>query len=98
VSYFTTHLTTQERGLDDKGTIVDNESGSKPITVELVQGKREELYWDKVPEKVRKQAVHKAVSTQSNTNMASEIGGAREIDAGVDRSTNAKHRKRRRDR
>jgi hypothetical protein len=30
--------------------------------MELVLGKREELYWDKVPEKVRKEAVRRAVN------------------------------------
>jgi ribosomal protein L4 len=30
--------------------------------MEIVQGKREELYWEKVPEKVRRQAVQKAIS------------------------------------
>lgn len=29
----------------------------KPIIVELVEGKKEELYWEKVPEKSRRQAV-----------------------------------------
>lgn len=34
----------------------------KPLLVEKVLGKREEVYWEKVPEKVRRQAVDKALS------------------------------------
>ena len=30
------------------------------ITVEIVRGKKEELYWEKVPEKIRRQAVQAA--------------------------------------
>lgn len=36
-------------------------TGAKAIAVELVQGRREEVYWDRVPEKVRRQAVMKAL-------------------------------------
>ena len=32
-----------------------------PITAEQVLGKREEVYWQKVPEKIRRQAVDKAL-------------------------------------
>lgn len=31
--------------------------------MELVTGKREQLYWEKVPEKVRRQAVQKALAS-----------------------------------
>ena len=37
------------------------------ITPELVLGKREELYWEKVPEKVRRQAVEKALKVLSTS-------------------------------
>jgi hypothetical protein len=36
----------------------------KSIAMERVRGKKEELYWDKIPEKVRRQAVDKAVMVQ----------------------------------
>jgi hypothetical protein len=35
------------------------------ITAEIVKGKKEELYWEKVPEKVRKLAVQKQTSSGS---------------------------------
>jgi hypothetical protein len=50
----------QFNGLDDTGAATDTKSNA--ITVELVVGKREEFYWEKVPEKIRRQAVEKAVS------------------------------------
>jgi xRRM domain len=34
----------------------------KPIAAEQILGKREEVYWEKVSEKVRRQAVEKALS------------------------------------
>jgi hypothetical protein len=47
--------------------------------MEIVQGKREELYWDKVPEKVRKQAVQKVVNIQSNANAELHMGGGLKV-------------------
>jgi xRRM domain len=35
--------------------------------MELVVGKREEFYWEKVPEKIRRQAVEKAFSLMHPT-------------------------------
>ena len=51
--------TIQLKGLDDVGCPPNTDS--KPISIEVVEGAREELYWLKVPEKVRAQAVAKAV-------------------------------------
>jgi hypothetical protein len=34
-------------------------TSTKPIVVERVQGHKEELYWEKVPEKIRRAAVDK---------------------------------------
>jgi hypothetical protein len=43
-----------------------NPGGSqKAITTEIIEGKKEEVYWEKVPEKVRRQAVDKAVRALS---------------------------------
>lgn len=42
--------------------------------MELVLGKREELYWEKVPEKVRREAVRRAVDLIQGTAM--DIEGA----------------------
>ena len=33
----------------------------KPVIIEVVEGKKEEIYWQKVPDKVRRQAVEKAI-------------------------------------
>ena len=63
VDHFTCHPITQDRGLDDIGAMSNTENA---IAMEIVQGKREELYWDKVPEKVRRQAVEKAVDIQQS--------------------------------
>lgn len=44
---------------------VENDSAPtsqlKPLVAEQVLGKREEVYWEKVPEKVRRQAVENAL-------------------------------------
>lgn len=57
-------------GLDDIGAISDTENA---IAMEFVQGKREEFYWDKVPEKVRKQAVQKAVDAQQSASRVEAV-------------------------
>lgn len=60
--HFTQNPTVQDRGLDDSGTSISSmNSGMKPIIIEVVEGKREEVYWQKVPDKVRRQAVEKAI-------------------------------------
>ncbi len=59
MAHFTTHPTCQTSGLDNLG--VKPEAPDTTIAPELVLGKREELYWEKVPEKVRRQAVDKAL-------------------------------------
>lgn len=66
VDYFSSHYIIQSHGLDDLGSEVvlqevDSASTSKPILPETVLGKREEIYWEKVPEKTRKQAVAKTL-------------------------------------
>ena len=62
MGHFTSHPTAQTRGLDDVGTSPVGTHAA--LVIEIVQGKKEELYWEKVPEKVRRQAVQKAVSGQ----------------------------------
>lgn len=42
--------------------------------MELVLGKREELYWEKVPEKVRREAVRRAVDLIQGTTV--DVEGA----------------------
>ncbi|TFK46921.1 hypothetical protein OE88DRAFT_1666711 [Heliocybe sulcata] len=77
VSYFTSHPTVGGNGLGS----TDAQQGDKAIEMELVTGKREEVYWGKVPEKVRREAVARAVS-------GVEVGG--------DEEGERKRRKRRR--
>jgi hypothetical protein len=55
---------------------------------ELVLGKREEVYWEKVPEKIRKQAVDKALKLMGDGT------GGEEQDAD-DTGTTNRHKKRR---
>ncbi|KAL1702434.1 hypothetical protein EV121DRAFT_210015 [Schizophyllum commune] len=70
--YFTSKNLCQTSGLDDTG----NEGGSESvITTEIVLWRREELYWEKVPAKVRAQAVAKAIGSASNPE--AETGGSR---------------------
>ena len=53
---------TRAHGLDTTGrTPLEDD---KSIVMERVRGKKEELYWDKIPEKVRRQVVDKAVTAQ----------------------------------
>lgn len=53
----------QISGLDASGSSSSykNDSQSKPIMAENVLGKREEVYWEKVPQKIKRQAVEKAL-------------------------------------
>ncbi|KZT70319.1 hypothetical protein DAEQUDRAFT_750444 [Daedalea quercina L-15889] len=62
-AFFTAHPTAQSSGLDTTGVAPSAGTNLKPITLEVVEGMREELYWNKVPEKVRRQAVEKAMTT-----------------------------------
>ncbi|KAF9035363.1 hypothetical protein BDZ89DRAFT_1130404 [Hymenopellis radicata] len=58
-TWFSERRLTQDAGLDGTGV----EGGKTPIEMELVQGRQEELYWEKVPAKVRFQAVEKALGS-----------------------------------
>ncbi|KAI5993638.1 hypothetical protein EDD15DRAFT_2388070 [Pisolithus albus] len=63
--HFTRHPTVQINGLDDSGRALgENE---QMIKVELIEGKREALYWKNIPEKVRRQAVEKALLAEQPT-------------------------------
>ncbi|KAH7887426.1 hypothetical protein F5I97DRAFT_1935569 [Phlebopus sp. FC_14] len=57
-TYFTQQSIVQTHGLDGTGT---RSADGKHISLEIIQGKKEELYWENVPEKVRRQAVDKAI-------------------------------------
>ena len=55
IEYFNGNSLAQATGLDADGAAPS--ASTKAIVLELIEGKREELYWEKVPEKVRQQAV-----------------------------------------
>ena len=59
VEHFRAHLLAQETGLDADGVVPS--APNKPIIIELVEGIKEELYWEKVPVKARRQAVQNAL-------------------------------------
>ncbi|KAJ7264871.1 hypothetical protein B0H12DRAFT_1180152 [Mycena haematopus] len=61
VEHFTQNPTIHASGLDDSGCHSDGNGATKPVDTELVLGKREEVYWEKVPQKVCLQAVQKAL-------------------------------------
>ena len=71
----------QTEGLDGAGS-PGSDCARRPLAVEAVGGEREELYWGKVPEKVRRQAVERAVtgaalSSDKGAAGAEEAGGKR---------------------
>ena len=53
---------------------MDGDATAKRITAELVDGEREALYWHKVPEKVRRGAVRKAIALALTATSASGTG------------------------
>ncbi|KAG2042062.1 hypothetical protein BDR03DRAFT_912464 [Suillus americanus] len=59
VDRFSSQPVVQSHGLDDTGKTPG--PSQKTIATEIIEGKKEEVYWEKVPEKVRRQAVEKAV-------------------------------------
>ncbi|KAJ7355840.1 hypothetical protein DFH08DRAFT_1076830 [Mycena albidolilacea] len=65
VEHFAQNLTIHAGGLDDSGSNRLTGEGVKPVDAELVLGKREEVYWEKVPQKVCLQAVQKALGLES---------------------------------
>jgi xRRM domain len=68
VDYFTRNPMTQTSGLDDHGS--NDVKTGKSIVLDVVTGVRESLYWDKVPENVRRQAVMKqlGLDTRNGSN------------------------------
>jgi hypothetical protein len=44
----------------------------KNIVVELVEGKKEEIYWEKVPDKVRRQAVQNVLRFSGDGDVPAE--------------------------
>ncbi|KAF9058517.1 hypothetical protein BDP27DRAFT_1343487 [Rhodocollybia butyracea] len=61
VTFFGERHLVQSDALDGTGA----QEGGNFIQVELMQGKKEQVYWEKVPEKIRYEAVRKAVSAEN---------------------------------
>ncbi|KDQ15495.1 hypothetical protein BOTBODRAFT_187311 [Botryobasidium botryosum FD-172 SS1] len=57
-SYLDSRPIIQASALDGEGRVASGDE--RPIIAEIVDGKREELYWERVPEKVRRESVLKA--------------------------------------
>jgi len=70
VEHFRTNLLAQATGLDADG--VAPSALKKPIVIELVEGKKEELYWEKVPEKTRRQAIQNALKLSGDAGVPTE--------------------------
>ncbi|KAK7676140.1 hypothetical protein QCA50_014923 [Cerrena zonata] len=65
INYFSgTHII-QASGVDDIGQ--PSNGDQKPISMELIFGTREELYWGNVPDKIRKQAVKRVLDLENGT-------------------------------
>ncbi|KAJ4489622.1 hypothetical protein C8J55DRAFT_547634 [Lentinula edodes] len=77
-SYLTRHCIVQNTALDDTGIEVGKAQTDKPkyVEVEVVQGKKEEIYWEKVPIKVRQEAVWKAISNANATSSSAVVSSA----------------------
>lgn len=90
----------QRQGLDSTGAEGDAEGGgTKPISMEVVEGAREELYWSKVPEKIRREAVRKAIAQASSTggkdgDAKEHVDTAQEEDAGEQEGKRKRKRRR----
>ena len=65
VAYFGDHSLIHAHALDDEGTTSKNDTDDV-IKVELIQGMREAIYWEKVPEKVKNAALAKIKGGQSS--------------------------------
>jgi hypothetical protein len=73
LSHFTQEPVRQLNGLDDAGELVTD--GEIPIMVERVEGKREEIYWEKVPERLRREGVKRLVGITEAEGRDGEYGG-----------------------
>ena len=66
-SYFTSRRIRQTSGSDTTGTELDADASAsqKHIQVEIVSDRKEQMYWEKVPEKVKMEAVKKVVNVEA---------------------------------
>ena len=70
VEHFNAHLLAQSTGLDADGVVPSAQT--RPIVMELIEGKKEELYWEKVPERARRQAIQNALRLSGNGDALTE--------------------------
>ncbi|KAH9833803.1 uncharacterized protein C8Q71DRAFT_860076 [Rhodofomes roseus] len=73
-AFFAANSKAQNGGLDTTGVAPSPGTTLKAVTLEVVEGIREELYWNKVPEKVRRQAVEKATATSTASDQPENVG------------------------
>lgn len=94
MAHFALRSTVQANGLDSSGAPAAPHSSQKPLELELVQGRREEVYWERVPEKVRRQAVRRACEVGQQREGGG--GDAKEAAAAASLEEESRARKRRR--
>ena len=96
-SFYASNSVIQTNGLDDTGSTHPSSSSphQKPISMEIVCGMREELYWNKVPEKIRYSAVEKALQMMEGALAVenSKVGGGKV--EGYEEGDDARPKKRR---
>lgn len=68
----------QDGALDNSGQPSASHPKLQPLEVELVAGKKEEMYWDKVPAKIRMQALEKTRSLLSSEDTGTSQNNASE--------------------
>ncbi|OCH89986.1 hypothetical protein OBBRIDRAFT_631030 [Obba rivulosa] len=94
VDYLQSNRKKQTSGLDSKGAEAPP-ADKKSFAAELVEGTREELYWAKVPEKVRRQAVEKALARSSSDSWSELPAKAVALHGAPDSGERKRKRKRR---
>ena len=58
-AHFSTKHNAQTNALASVCEVLPADSVVKPISIEIISGRKEEMYWEKVPEKVRRAALEK---------------------------------------
>ncbi|TFK28945.1 hypothetical protein FA15DRAFT_583423 [Coprinopsis marcescibilis] len=88
----------QKDGLDDTGCPLSDAGGGhlKAIAVEIVRGTRESMYWQKVPDKVKRAAVEKALKLASGSKGTSDPSHRKSEVYDIDESSRAQKKRRKR--
>ena len=88
-------LTTPERAQE----LLDasrSEQGASGQELELLEGRREEVYWENVPEKVRAQAVQRALARKDVSDIDANGDDVEENTVGASHASGTRKHKRRR--